>query len=230
MITTDFIRDGMVIDPAILQEIVGRAVASNFGDYPDQAANFLGNIGLPDGRVVGSFVRHAVDGIIHDPFDHVVLITRTYNPGVGLKALPGGLIDPIQKIDGRMVAEKALIATFREATQETNISERVLRNARVIPLGHRLFERPFDVRVAWRDMEGTDIKKGDLVLISTQGFSVMTQEDLSKIPLKAGDDADAAAGVHVDKISELKPEQFGIADHLPMIRAAKLAAGWFSLS
>jgi hypothetical protein len=67
-------------------------------------------------------------------------------------------------------------------------------------------------------MPGTDIKKGDLFAVSTQAFSVKTTEDLSQVCLKAGDDAKR---VQVARISSLTPDQFGIADHLPMIRAAQ---------
>jgi hypothetical protein len=67
-------------------------------------------------------------------------------------------------------------------------------------------------------MLGTEVKKGDFLAVSTQGFLVKTQENLSRIPLKAGDDA---KGVHVSKVAELVPSQFGIADDLPMIRAGQ---------
>jgi len=43
-------------------------------------------------------------------------------------------------------------------------------------------------------------------------------QDLSRVFLKAGDDAE---GVHVARISSLTANQFGIADHLPMILATK---------
>lgn len=49
-----------------------------------------------------------------------------------------------------------------------------------------------------------------------KGF-VLTQEKLSRIRLKAGD---GAKGVHVRKVAELMPGEFGIPDHPSMIRAA----------
>jgi hypothetical protein len=70
-------------------------------------------------------------------------------------------------------------------------------------------------------MAGTDIKKGDFFAVSTQGFSVKTTQDLSQVPLKAGDDA---KHVLVATISTLTPDEFGIADHLAMIQAAKAGA------
>jgi hypothetical protein len=109
-------------------------------------------------------------------------------------------------------------AALREATEETGVSARLLKNARVVPLGNRSYNRPFDIRVAWADMPGTEVKKGDFLAVSTQGFLVQTPEDLSRIPLKAGDDAKE---VHVRKVAELMPSQFGIADHLSMIGAGQ---------
>jgi hypothetical protein len=84
-----------------------------------------------------------------------------------------------------------------------------------------LYDRPFDIHVAWDDMPGTDIKKGDLFAISTQGFCVKTTQDLSQASLKAGD---VAKNVLVATISSLTPDEFGIADHLAMIQAAKVVA------
>jgi hypothetical protein len=74
--------------------------------------------------------------------------------------------------------------------------------------------------MAWGDMPGTVIKKGDFFAVSTQGFCVKTPQDLSHISLKAGDDA---KGVLVAKISNLTPDEFGVADHLATIQAAKVA-------
>jgi ADP-ribose pyrophosphatase YjhB (NUDIX family) len=78
----------------------------------------------------------------------LVLIIRKHNPGAGLKALPGGFMDPIQGIAGAIVAEKAATAALREATEETGISKSVLEAAQVISVGHRSYDRPFDIRVA----------------------------------------------------------------------------------
>jgi hypothetical protein len=75
--------------------------------------------------------------------------------------------------------------------------------------------------VAWGDMPGTDIKKGDFFAVSTQGFCVKTTQDLSKVFLKAGDDA---KGVLVAMISSLTPNEFGVADHLPIIQGAQVVA------
>jgi ADP-ribose pyrophosphatase YjhB (NUDIX family) len=166
-------------------------------------------------------LRHAADAVLMDDLGHVILITRTHNPGVGLKALPGGFLDPVEGTGGAIVAEKAAAAALREAREETGISEQLLEGAHIVPLGHRSYDRPFDIRVAWSHMPGTAIKKGDFFAVSTQGFCVKTTQDLSHLLLKAGDDAKA---VLVARISSLTPDEFGVGDYLAMIRAAAATA------
>jgi 8-oxo-dGTP pyrophosphatase MutT (NUDIX family) len=215
---TNFVKDNMLTDPSLQQEIIKRAIDGNFGNNPPQAVDSLGSVKTPDGREVRVHLRHAADAVILDDFGHVVLITRKHNPGAGLDALPGGFMDPVQGVGGATVAEKAATAALREATEETRISKQLLEGAKVIPVGNRSYDRPFDIRVAWGNMPGTDIKKGDFFVVSTQAFCVKTTQDLSRVPLKAGDDG---KGVLVARISSLNPDQFGIADHLPMILAAQ---------
>jgi len=70
-------------------------------------------------------------------------------------------------------------------------------------------------------MPCTDIKKDEFFAVSTQAFCVKTTQDLSRVSLKAGDDA---KGVLVVRISDLTPEDFGVADHLAMIQTAQIAA------
>jgi len=217
----NIVKDTMVIDHSLQMEIIRRVIEGNFGDQPAQAINALGTVQIPGGRDVAAHLRHAVDAILIDTHGNIVLITREHNPGAGLLALPGGFIDPLKGVDGRSVVEKALVAVLREAAEETGISEQLLANAQVLPIGGRSYDRSFDIRYVWRDMPGTEIKEGDFVAVSTQGFCAVTTEDLSKIPLKAGDDA---TKVHVLKIVDLVPGQFGILDHLPMIKAAMASA------
>jgi ADP-ribose pyrophosphatase YjhB (NUDIX family) len=214
---SDFVKDNSLIDPSLQQEVIRRAVDGNFGNNPDQAVHSLGTLTLPDGREAHVHLRHAADAVILDNFGHVILITRRHDPGAGLDALPGGFLDPVPGTGGTIVAEKPITAALREAVEETGINKQLLERAHVVPVGNRSYERPFDIRMAWGDMEGTDIKKGDLFVVPTQAFSVRTTQDLSQITLEAGDDA---KGVHVARISGLTPGQFGIADHLPMILAA----------
>jgi 8-oxo-dGTP pyrophosphatase MutT (NUDIX family) len=221
MTSSSFIKDNMLIDPSIQKEIIRRAVDGNFGDNPGQAVHSLGTVKTPDGREVAVHLRHAADAVLVDNFGHVVLITRKHNPGAGLKALPGGFMDPVQGSGGATVAENAITAALREAMEETGISKRLLEGAHVIPVGYRSYNRPFDIRVAWGNMPGTDIKKGDFFAVSTQAFCVKIPQDLSHTLLKAGDDAKA---VLVARISGLTPDEFGVADHLTMIRAAEVAA------
>jgi ADP-ribose pyrophosphatase YjhB (NUDIX family) len=176
---------------------------------------------MPDGPEVGVHLRHAADAVLLDDFGQVVLVTRKHNPGAGLKALPGGFLDPVLGIGGATIAENALTAALREAVEETGISKHLLEESHIIPVGHRSYDRPFDIRVAWGDMPGTDIKKGDFFAVSTQAFCVKMPRDLSHVVLKAGDDAKA---VLVATISSLTPDEFGVADHLTMIHSAEFAA------
>ena len=215
---SDFVKDNFLIDPSLQQEVIRRAVDGNFGNNPDQAVHSLGTLKMPDGTEVHVHLRHAADAVILDNCGHVVLITRRHDPGAGLDALPGGFLDPVPGIGGTIIVEKPITAALREAVEETGINRQLLERAHVVPVGNRSYDRPFDIRMAWGDMEGTDIRKGDLFAVSTQAFSVKTTQDLAQVTLEAGDDA---KGVHVAKISSLTPGQFGIADHLPMILAAQ---------
>ncbi len=157
MTSSTFIKDNMLIAPSIQKEIIRRAVVGTFGDNPKQAVHSLGSVKLPDGREVPVHLRHAADAVVLDACGYVVLITRKRNPGAGLKALPGGFMDPVQGVDGVIVAEKATNAALREATEETGIGKQLLEGAHIIPLGHRSYDRPFDIRVAWGDIPGTVI-------------------------------------------------------------------------
>jgi 8-oxo-dGTP pyrophosphatase MutT (NUDIX family) len=215
---TPSIKDHMLVDPSLQQEIVGRIQAANFsGGQPRQAVDSLGSISMPDGKQVSLYLRHAADAILLDDEGNVVLITRRNNPGAGLQALPGGFMDPIHDSQGNPIVESAVGAALREATEETGIGEKILAAAKVTPVGKRGYNRPFDIREAWGDIPETPIKKGDLFAVSTQAFSVRIKGDLSKIPLQASDDA---SKVRVEKIAALRPEQFGVPDHLPLILQA----------
>jgi len=106
--TSSFIKDNMLIDPSMQTDIIRRAVDGNFGDNPSQAVQSLGTVKTPDGREVGVHLRHAADAVLLDDLGQVVLVTRKHNPGAGLKALPGGFMDPVQGRGGATVAENAL--------------------------------------------------------------------------------------------------------------------------
>ena len=81
---------GWMIDNSDLArwEIAGRAQKLGITGTPDQAAHSLGKITLADGRSVNAYVVHAVDPIITDGYE-VVMINRKNPPGVGKPALPG---------------------------------------------------------------------------------------------------------------------------------------------
>jgi 8-oxo-dGTP pyrophosphatase MutT (NUDIX family) len=199
------VKDHMLVDPVLQQEIVRRAQAGNFGaGQPGQAVNSLGSIAMPNGKQVCVYLRHAVDPVLLDDAGQVVLIARRNNPGAGLEALPGGFIDPIGNSEGSVVVEQAAAAALREAMEETGIGKDILAAANVTPVGTRIYDRPFDIREAWCDIPHTPIKKGDFFAVSTQAFCVRIKGDLSTIALQAGDDA---TRLRVEKIAALRPEQ-----------------------
>lgn len=203
----------MVVDARLRTEIIARVLAGNFGDEPDRIVHGLGTVDLPGGGTVPLYLRHAADAVLIDDDGQTVLITRGHNPGRGKLALPGGFLDAT---DGGV--ETSLEAARREAVEETGIGTEVLREAAMSPVGKRRYERPFDIREAWSDLAGTNIRKGDFFVVSTRGFRFRIAGNLREIPLKAGDDAQA---VHVMRLDRLTPEQFAVPDHLAMIRAAE---------
>jgi ADP-ribose pyrophosphatase YjhB (NUDIX family) len=208
----EFIKDHIVVDPALQARIIALVLAGNFGDAPDAAAQDLGLVELPDGSAVRCFARHAADPILLDGAGQVVLITRLHEPGVGKFALPGGFMDAV---DG--VVEDGRSAALREAVEETGVSAALLARCEVFAVGGRRYDRPFDIRRAWNDIAGTAIKMGELFTVSTQGFCVRVPEDLRNLALAAGDDA---ACVRVMRVDELRAEMFAVPDHLPMIMEA----------
>jgi ADP-ribose pyrophosphatase YjhB (NUDIX family) len=208
----DIIKDHMLVDPALKAEIVARCVAGNFGDEPSHAVHALGSVTLPDGTRRRVHLRHAADAVLLDDHGQVALITRIHNPGRGKLAVPGGFID---EVDGKV--ESSRTAALREAMEETGISPDVLAQAEVSQIGHRIFDRPFDVRCAWNNLPGTDIRIGEFFTVSTLGFRVRLKGDLREIQLQAGDDAGA---VQVFEIAALRREQFAVPDHLDLILAA----------
>jgi 8-oxo-dGTP pyrophosphatase MutT (NUDIX family) len=218
MMMTSPLKDHMLIDPGLQQEIARRAREGNFGEgQPRQAVNSLGSIDMPDGKRTPVYLRHAVDAVLLDALGNVVLITRRNNPGAGLEALPGGFLDPVRNAEGIIVVEQSSKAVLREAMEETGIAEHILATAKISPIGVRSYNRPFDIREAWSDISETPIRKGDLFAVSTQAFRIHVKGDLWRIPLRASDDA---SRVRVEKVAALRPEQFAVPDHLLIIRQA----------
>jgi len=197
-------------DPA-RREIVDRAQELGITGTPDKAAHSLGAITLADGRTVNAFVVHAVDPIITDG-NEVVMINRKNAPGMGKPALPGGFIDPTQ---GGGV-ESAIQAAAREAAEEVGID---LQKTKATLIGTRNMNRPFDVRVAANNdlKENYGIQEGDIFMLSTQAvrFDV---PDLARTKLVAGDDAAPGSARRV-KIDSLTKDSVGIPDHFDMIAA-----------
>jgi len=208
----DILQDHMLVAPALCAEIAARSVAGGFGDEPGAVAHALGQVTLPDGSQRRAHIRHAADAVLLDDFGQVALITRLQNPGRGKLAVPGGFLDPVP---GGVETSRA--AALREAQEEAGISPALLAQARISQIGHRLYNRPFDIRCAWNNLPHTDIRLGELFLISTLGFRVKLPGNLRAVALEAGDDAGA---VGVFEIASLRVEQFAVPDHLAMILAA----------
>ena len=198
-------------DPARL-EIVERAKTLGITGTPDKAAHGLGSITLADGKVVQAHVVHAVDPIITDGHE-VVLINRKNAPGKGKPALPGGFLDPTK---GGGV-ESAVQAAAREAMEEVGTK---LDDVPSVLIGKRNMDRPFDVRLAQNNglERAYGIKEGDVFMVSTQAvrFDVV---DLGDMTLIAGDDAEPGSARRVP-VKVLTPESLGIPDHFDMIAAA----------
>ena len=210
------IKDHMLVDPALQQEIMRRITVANIcTSQPLHTADPLGLLALPGGKQVSVYLRPAVDAVLLDDTGKVVLITRRNQPGMGLAALPGGFID-LRQGSASMV-EEAAEAALREASEETGISDDILAAADVNAVGTRACNRPFDIREAWDDIAGIPIKKGDLFAVSTQAFCVRIKGNLSTILLQAGDDA---SKVRVQQVAALRAGDFGVPDHLAMIRQA----------
>jgi bifunctional NMN adenylyltransferase/nudix hydrolase len=211
---TSPIQNHMLVEPVLQQEVARRIDERHFAfTQPSRSAEPLGTLEIGEGKSVGVYLRHAVDAVLLDDLGQVVLITRRHNPGAGLEALPGGFIDPSQA----GVMEQAADAALREAVEETGIGKDVLQAAVVTAVGTRVYSRPFDIREAWGDIEGTPVRKGDLFAVSTQAFQVRLKGDLREIALKASDDA---TRVRVERVDALRAEQFAVPDHLPMILRA----------
>jgi len=194
-------------DPARL-EIAKRAMALGITGKPDKAAHPLGEITLANGAVVNAHVVHAVDPIITDG-QYVAMINRMNEPGKGQPCLPGGFLDP--KPEGGV--ETPVHAALREAEEEIGFKG---KEGKVI--GTRNMNRPFDVRVAQRDMPAYGIKEGDIFMVSTQAVRCDVP-DLKTTKLVAGDDAVPGSARRV-RIDSLTRESVGIADHFDMIKQA----------
>ncbi len=202
----------MLVDPALQAEIVARCLAGGFGDEPPQPVQALGPLTLPNGTKRAAYLCHAADAVLLDEFGQVALITRLHNPGRGKLAVPGGLLD---RVEGAMESSRA--AALREAVEETGIDPALLARATITQLGHRRYDRPFDIRSAWNDLPGTPIRQGEFFTVSTLGFRVQLPGNLRDTQLTAGDDAKEVA---VFAATSLRPDQFAVPDHPDMIRAA----------
>lgn len=205
-----FMKGNMITDPSLQREIIERVKEADLPDTPDRLAHNLGKLEVPDGTTRTLFVRHAVDALLTDPAENVVLITRRYPPAAGRLAIPGGFLDDVH---GQV--EPAEAAARRELEEETGIEQKLLGEAQLQGIGWRRYDRPFDVRAAWADLPDTGIKQGDIFMVSTQPVYLRTESDLSQVKLAAADDATNAC---VMGIGTLTPDTLGIPDQLGMIK------------
>jgi 8-oxo-dGTP pyrophosphatase MutT (NUDIX family) len=202
-----YVENHHIIDPILQRAIIDRILRDHDPNPIVQPVEYLGPYTLPDGKTVELCLRHAADAILLDDLGQTILITRLNNPGIGKLAIPGGFIDG---------AETAEAAARREAIEETGISPQFLASAKTLAVMPRLYDRPGDIRIAWNNLPGTNIKKGDIMMVPTQGVCLKLPGNFAQIPLTAGDDAGA---VQVASIRDLTQSQFGIRDHLPMLQA-----------
>jgi hypothetical protein len=197
-------------DPA-REIIVQLASRLGIGDYPEKASYILGKVTLKDGTTVRAHVIHAVDSIITDG-NELVMINRLKEPKQGLPALPGGFIDPL---DGDKV-ESPFEAAAREAKEEAFEGIEIsFENGALI--GTRNMYRPNDIRIARGNglEEKYGIVDGEVFMVSTQAVR-FNFPDLKNTPLAAGDDAVLGSARRV-KIDSLTRDNIGIEDHYDMI-------------
>ena len=205
---SDYVENHQIIDPILQRTIIDRILREHDPNPVVPPAEYLGPITLPDGKIVGLFLRHAADAIMLDDCGRIILITRLQPPGIGKLAIPGGFID------GDESSEEA---ARREAMEETGISGGLLATARILAVLPRLYDRPGDIRIAYNNLVGTNIKKGDVMMISTQGVCLKLPGDFRQYALQAGDDA---GSVRVMKIDGLTEDVFAVPDHFSMLLAA----------
>jgi len=212
-----WIEDHMIVDPALRTRLVALVLGAGLADDPGMTCSFIGRVALPDGTECGLFVRHAADAVLTDAGGNVVLITRVNPPAAGRLAIPGGFLDVVGG-----VCEDVVTAARRELGEETGIAAEIIAAAALQGVGWRRYDRPFDLRMAWSDIAGTGIRKGDIFMASTQPVYLRTAMDLTRVALAAGDDARAA---WVMKIADINNDTFGIPDQRRMIDELPAAEG-----
>jgi 8-oxo-dGTP pyrophosphatase MutT (NUDIX family) len=203
------IADHMVVQPDLQARLAALITAAALPDAPGVPCSFIGPVALPDGTSRRLFVRHAADAVLTDPGGHIVLITRVNPPGAGRLAIPGGFLDMVGG-----ACEDVVAAARRELLEETGIAREIAGGATLLGVGWRRYDRKFDLRVAWSDISDTDIRQGDIFMVSTQPVYLRTNVDLKSVTLRAGDDAGAAL---VMSIAEIGEATLGIADQSGMI-------------
>lgn len=122
-------------------------------------------------------------------FDYILLIERGRTPGKGLLALPGGFFDAKSDVS-------TVDAAIRELKEETNLNipSYILKDCVIN-------DRIFDFK--YRSERGRVISHTlyiDATTWCTDEYDLFDESDISKIPIKAGDDASKAQFVHLKEI------------------------------
>ncbi len=191
-------------------------------ESPGAAGHDLGKIETADGEF-RLIARHAVDlVVIGERRRSVLLIKRSFPPGAGKWALPGGFID-----QGEAPADAAL----REAQEEAGLISGLCRRSGISAgqLARRLealppwrYSRRFDIRST--DWLAAPIKlgakvtlrPGNLMAVTTQPF-VLRLPEIDVSALSSGDDA---AGIAVRPVCEIERRELGVGDHHAIILGA----------
>lgn len=212
-----YVHEGMVYDPAVQNAVVALATQATAGRAgPAAATERLGTVATPEGNVT-VHLKHAADMVVMDLLGNVVLVKRGQNPGKGKWALPGGFIEDTSF--GRI--ERASEAGLRELAEEAGLKV----SSAPVHVGVWRINRPFDIRYANRDIcncatGDVDIREGDLINVTSQGFLVVV-DDLSREGLNAGDDADGVCVMNIQDLYAAERQApgcvLGIDDHWSII-------------
>lgn len=133
-------------------------------------------------------IEHTVDAVVVQS-GHVLLVRRRYQPGKGLLAMPGGYLNPTEKLVDGMIRE------LREETK-IKVPEPVLR-------GNIKVEHTYD-----------DPNRSDRGRIITTAFLIVLPDGRKLPHVKGSDDAEKAIWV---PISDLTPDML-FEDHYFVIK------------
>jgi 8-oxo-dGTP pyrophosphatase MutT (NUDIX family) len=217
------VTGGILVHPGMQRQVRDLVVRADLGPRPPAPVDRLGPVERPDGSLVDLYWKLCADIVVTD-FRRVILVTRRFDPGRGKWATPGGGFDqadldaPPASSSRWSPRTRALWATaIREAEEETGVDRAIIEAARVQPLRRLRTDFAFGIRAARTDDPDLGIQAGDLLAFGTQCFAAVTSEDLSRVRLKPGPNEKRAAAI---RISQLKPDRFGIRLQVGLIQEA----------